>query len=305
MIVCPNCGMSTWRDGEGCVLLGCANYSAERVKRDVLEELNVAIIVPRRPDGGHRDRLWKFTLEWLMFHHPRWAIVTGDSPEGPFNRGAALNDAARTAMDQGAQVLVVHDGDNITDPERLVEAVYQAHGTGHAWFPSDCYMYLDEQSSQELRDNVNENCLSRGCSECSHFWPRPAWFKENLTPARVVSEPGYNASVRNKHISGILAVPVEAWKASGGFVELSGWGREDAIFWLLLEATSGQPKYIAGTSLHFFHGHKEEDTTQEIKRANTSALNDFKIALKSPNRQRALQKVAAKYSHTIPLKDKS
>lgn len=38
MIVCPDCGMSTWIDDEGCALPGCANF--EVLKREVPQEWN-------------------------------------------------------------------------------------------------------------------------------------------------------------------------------------------------------------------------------------------------------------------------
>lgn len=238
-----------------------------------LERGDVAVIVPRRSDNGGRcDVLWKFTLAWIKTHHPGWAVVTGDSPEGPFNRGAALNDAAVAAIAQGAQVLVVHDEDNITSPERLEEAVRRAHEDQRAWFPSDCYFYLDEESSTELMRL--DDCYE----ECHHFWPRPAEFRE----------PGYNALVHNKYISGILAVPTSAWQAAGGFVPLKGRGRGDLIFWPLLEHYGKMPAYLEGTTLHLHHDHKEEDT-REIKQ--------FTVALSSLNKERVLAKVRAGTSY--------
>lgn len=269
------------------------------------DDIKVAVIVPRRGDGGRRDELWKFICGWLKTHH-RWDVITGDSPTGPFNRGAAINDAASYAIskeyseDEGAEVdvLVIYDGDNFTDPAKLEEAVRLAHETGKVWFPGDCYMYLDENSSNELLETP---CWSM--DECVHFFPRPSMFKENFSPAQLRQEPGYNVSIRNRHVSGIMAVPVSAWRAAGGFVELEGWGREDSIFWMLLEATSGTPQYLEGTILHLFHEHAASDTTREIKRANTAAYNEFKAALASPS-PRALRRVAERYGHTIPKENK-
>jgi hypothetical protein len=261
----------------------------------------VAIIVPRRSDGGLRDVWWNFTETWLEDHHPEWEIIIGDSPEGPFNRGAALNAAADIALAKGHEVLVVHDGDNITDPARLEEAVVRAAKTGKAWFPSDCYIYLDEQSSLDFRrQQMREGCHpALGCT--GHWWPRPAWFKENINPATVRAEPGYNASVRNRHISGILAVPASAWVKVGGFMPLTGWGREDSIFWLLLEHLTGQPSYLAGTTIHFWHDHAAADTTAEIKRENTKILNEFRVAMKAPSSDRALKRLREKYGFKINI----
>lgn len=255
--------------------------------------MKVGIIVPRRSDnGGRRDELWAFTENWLRVHHPTWNIYWADGPEGPFNRGAALNNAAQYALDDQMDVLVIHDADNITAPHRLEEAATRAREERNAWIPSDCYMYLDQASSDEITESLCEPKYCRG-----HFWPRPAHFVERTDPATPSREPGYNLSVRNKHISGIMAVDRLAWQKTGGFVPLTGWGREDSIFWLLLEHKVGRPKYLEGTTFHLFHEHEPENTTRDIKRENSRILNEVKAALKSPSPDLRLKRILERYQH--------
>jgi hypothetical protein len=122
-----------------------------------------------------------------------------------------------------------------------------------------------------------------------------------MDPATPSKEPGYNAAVRNKHISGIMVVPRKVWLKTGGFVPLTGWGREDSIFWLLVEHYSETPRYLAGTAFHLFHTHKEEDTTPEIKRANTRILNEVKVALRSSTPDRALNRIVKKYRDVVGI----
>lgn len=39
-IVCPDCGMSTWKEGFGCTLPGCENYGVLIGKADPPEPLD-------------------------------------------------------------------------------------------------------------------------------------------------------------------------------------------------------------------------------------------------------------------------
>ena len=59
--------------------------------------MRTVILVPYRSDGDRRDQLWDFTRNWLQRHHPDYPIYLGPSPDGPFNRSAAINQAARDA----------------------------------------------------------------------------------------------------------------------------------------------------------------------------------------------------------------
>ena len=56
--------------------------------------MKVAILTPRRPDGGRRDELWSFCRRWWTERFPDWEIHEADV-SGVFNRGAAINAARR------------------------------------------------------------------------------------------------------------------------------------------------------------------------------------------------------------------
>lgn len=213
--------------------------------------LRVVILVPRRADQGRRDELWAFTRSWLTEHHPDFEIVEGESPEGPFNRGAAINRAARSA---GAwDVAIVHDGDNIVAPRRLTAAVEDAHLTGLATVAHDTYMYLDRESSDEILEHP------RG-----PWWPRPQI--DNV-------DTRYDPYIIHKHVSGVVVVPRVAWDATGGFAELTGWGSEDSLFLVLCNAFGGGVEWSRGTALHLWHEHAEADTTRVIRHRNKEILS--------------------------------
>lgn len=217
--------------------------------------MKVAILVPRRADNGRRDELYAFTKAWLTEHHPDWPIIEGDAPEGPFNRGAAINNAARKAGDW--DVAVISDGDNICAPAKLVEAVNIAAETGHMVFPGDTYCYLDEESSNQI--------MAAGGPG---WWPRP---QINVSPNRR-DRTGYSPFMIHKHVSGIQAIRRDSWDKSGGFVELTGWGAEDSIFWTIVEAAGIPIEYLTGPIFHFYHDHAAADIEPGLRRANRQFL---------------------------------
>jgi hypothetical protein len=195
--------------------------------------VRVVILVPYRGDnGGRRDRLWGFTQEWLKDHHCLWPIYFGHSPEGPFNRGAAINDAARKAGEW--DVAVVHDADNIADPLMLCKAVERAHEIKGCVYPYETYIYLDEFSTNRLIEHDN-------------------WF---LAPEHRTPNGGYLWTVCNKHTSGIQAISREAYDKIGGFVELTGWGHEDWVTAILLETfVTASLEHMDGAAYHLYHDH--------------------------------------------------
>jgi len=190
--------------------------------------VNVSVAVPYRESDDRRKELWQFTYCWLVKHHPNWPIVCGSSPDGPFNRGAAINDAAR----RGGQwdVLVVHDADNICDPTALRRAVNWSYSTGQVYYPFRTYTYLDEFSSNRLmHDDV--------------------WFvSPEEDHARL-----FQTTVRLKHYSGIQVIPRPAYEAVGGYIELTGWGAEDDIMNTLFDVYANGSEWLEGAAFHLWH----------------------------------------------------
>lgn len=238
----------------------------------------VAILVPRRADNGRRDELWAFTRAWLTKHHPDYEIVEGDSPEGLFNRGAALN-AARAKTD--ADVLVIHDGDNIIHPDKLREAVRWAHDHRDVVFPHDFYVYMETESTRTILDN-----------------PDGMWFPRPRIDRRMTN----TNSIIERHISGICAVPADVWDACGGFIELAGWSSEDSIFHLCCEVIQRERgkaiHWLPGTALHLFHDHAAADTARDVVRGNRAIYAQVKAA--SRRGLSGLRTVALQHGHVIP-----
>lgn len=226
------------------------------------------ILIPYRSDGGRRDELAKFTNDWLWKHHPRWPRVLGYSPEGPFNRGAAINDAARMARDW--DVAVVSDADNICDPATLQAAVEQAHETKGCVFPYDTYLYLDESSSDRLIAG-------------------DYWF---VTPVRQAW--GINLN----HHSGIQAISRAAYDQVGGFPEMEGWGYEDSVMAEMLKAFTPGIKHLQGSAYHLYHGEGSSNPERAVYGpVNQQILADVMALSVVPDQLREYLKAGG---HPIP-----
>jgi hypothetical protein len=243
-----------------------------------LEEcVRVVILVPRREDHGRRDELWHFTKTWLAKHHPEFKIFEGGAPEGPFNRGAALNAAAKAAGDW--DVAIVHDGDNIVSPAKLIEAVDRAVSTQLTHIAHDTYMYLDRESSDSLL-----------ASPDGPWWPRPQIDDLNR---------GYAPYLIHKHVSGVVVVPRSVWDATDGFVELTGWGSEDSLHIVLCNAFGGGVRWLSGTALHLWHEHAAADISRVLRHRNRS----FMLTAKSFETRKdlaGLRRHLATVGHAIP-----
>jgi hypothetical protein len=206
--------------------------------------MKVVVLVPYRGDGGRREDLWFFTKVWLDRNHPNWEIFQGESPEGSFNRGAAINDAARKAGDW--DVAIVHDADNISDPDTLELAVQRAHETGGCVFPFSTYLYLDEFSTDRLIDQDN-------------------WF---VAPLRE------RWAVISEHCSGIQVLSRTAYDKVGGFPELEGWGHEDCVMGQLLKAFAGGTEHLWGAAYHLWHGDGSDPERAKYGDINRQVLAD-------------------------------
>lgn len=194
---------------------------------------DVSIIVPYRSDGGRRDELWEFTQEWLATNHPTWQVTEGESPDGPFSRGAAINDAAQRAiLHENPEVLVIHDADTLCNPLQLLRATDHAYASKGVCYPYEVYTYLDEYSSNQLMANE--------------------WGWRFVAPERHPQH-CYQTTVRWHHVSGAMAVSREAWEKVGGFVALEGWGAEDLIMHTLFKTFGGPVEWLRGSAYHLYH----------------------------------------------------
>lgn len=229
--------------------------------------IRTVVLVPRRLDHGRRDELWAWVRNWLTEHHPDYPICEGASPDGPFNRGAAINDAARKAGDW--DVAIVSDADNIADPQTLERAVERAYLNGGCVFPFETYVYLDEFSSDRL---MNEN----------------NWFVAPLPPRWAITR---------EHRSGIQCLSRTAYEQVGGFIELAGWGYEDCVTaWMLNIFTNGI-EHLGGGAYHLWHPRLGDPETSSESVANRKVLADVMALSAVPDQ---LREYLRSGGHPIP-----
>src|SRR5690349_1680299 len=90
--------------------------------------MKVVILVPWRTDGGPREKVWGICRQRWETIYPGWPIYEGVSPDGPFNRAAAINHAARQAGEW--DVAIVIDADVMLPEPNVTAAVGRAFTTG-------------------------------------------------------------------------------------------------------------------------------------------------------------------------------
>lgn len=189
--------------------------------------MTIAVLVPRRSDGGHRDRLWEFARAWWLRQHPDWPIFEGESPIGPFNRAAAINDAARKAGDWTVALII--DSDIIANPDAVAEIVEVAEATDRFCVSHTRRVMLDEQMTERILDGYvgpweqrRQRVWTDSCSCC-------------------------------------VAVSRTLFDKLGGFDEkFIGWGFEDSAFALLATVESGPIYYAPSTLFHLWHPESPE-----------------------------------------------
>ena len=191
--------------------------------------MGARFLVPWRADGGHRERLWERCGTHWSQALPDIPIVQGSSPEGPFNRSAAVNDAARGEWDVG----IVLDADVIADPARVRAAIQIASETGRVTLPYDLFLGLNKP----MTDRVLAGYEGR--------WTSGVRFKSHT------------------HESSIVVVPRTLWDSVGGFDErFVGWGQEDVAFIQACRVLGGGIERLPGVVYHLWHPKSPERHTR-------------------------------------------
>lgn len=211
--------------------------------------MDCAVLVPRRRADEHREAAWRHVRG--IYRAGGFPIVTGASPAGPFNRSAAINRAARRALAQGAEVLVVADGDTVVDPAQVRSAVLMAGATGTVTFAFHRYAALDRPGTAKVLAGYDGS-----------WEPHVAYEYENTA-------------------SSCLAVRADLWAELGGFDEsFVGWGWEDVAFSLAAQTLGGGMHRIAGTAWHLWHPQAEGagDTGSPIWQANEARARPYQNA---------------------------
>lgn len=215
--------------------------------------MNVVILVPRRPDNGPRDRLWAWCKpRWERFH-PDWPIFEGASPPGPFNRSAALNDAARQAGDWDVALLI--DADVVANPTAVHDAVDIAANAGRVVVAHNDRVMLNKAGTDKVLAGYDGPWRLRQMVETVYSGPESCH-------------------------SCAVAVPRTVWDHIGGFDErFAGWGFEDSAFAIAVATLARPFVNLAAETFHLWHPLAEgADKKSPTHQANAARLERYRTA---------------------------
>lgn len=184
--------------------------------------MRTVVLVPRREDGGRRDQVWQYVQERWLTEHPDWIIYTGHHTEGPFNRSAAINDAARQAGTW--DVAIIADSDSFVGADNATKAAENAYRTGRMTLAYVQFCYLSRQMSDAIMGGYQG------------MW-----------------DTGIEWSMTNT-CSSAVAVRRDVWDQCRGFDEgFESWGMEDVAFSHAAQTFGGGLDRIEGCCWHCWH----------------------------------------------------
>jgi GT2 family glycosyltransferase len=184
-------------------------------------EIKFAVCMPWRDSGDRwRQNAHRWCLEW--WRRAGFTVFEGSGS----SRSEMCNNAAASAIEWGAEVLVFVDADTWTEYRQIVASVEKAKATGLLTHAFTTYVTLGSSPTQRLqrRRDVTTEMVIRG----------------NI--------------LKRHHVSGACAIAVDLWGQVGGFDErFVGWGFEDQAFHLACQTIGGAVERVDGHAIHWYH----------------------------------------------------
>jgi len=213
--------------------------------------MRTVILVPRRAGIPERDAIWRWCRARWERLHPDIPIYEGHHDDGPFNRSAALNLAARLAdVDGRWDHAIVVDADIYIDPGNVRDAIAKAEETQRVVWAFGWWAGLSEEASARVLAGALDP--EEPMRELAALYA--AGTPNELGHVAVPSDvPAELEKVNPVSWSCCFVVPRAAWERLGGFDErFAGWGWEDMAF---QSAACGLIGYERepGSVLHLWH----------------------------------------------------
>lgn len=218
---------------------------------------DTVFLVPRRKDGGRRDRLWDWVKNWWseQFDFP---FYEGHHEEGPFSRSAAINTASELAGDWKTAILL--DSDVFVDAGQVRDGLTLAAESGTLVMPFRQHHSLSQGGSDAIMSGFTGS------------WTR------------------HIARTQLDNISACVIVPRALWDTVGGFDErFQGWGFEDSAFCAACDAFAGNHLRISGELWHLWHEKSiESNAKSPLLVANRTLMHRYNVAKQSKDEILAL-----------------
>lgn len=204
----------------------------------------VRVVTPWRPDGGLRSALWAFCQSW--WNARGVAPIESPSPDGPFNRAAAINEGLDSC--DTWDVAVVIDAD-VVGCDHLGAAITLAERTGRMVFPYERYHGL------------------------------APWGMRHVLRGGELATAG-TLRVVETHESSVVVIPRSVWNTTGGYDErFVGWGQDDVSYCQTVRVLTGEPLRVTGTVYHLWHEvAPEKDYDHPLWQANQALGRRYREA---------------------------
>jgi hypothetical protein len=185
---------------------------------------DVAVLVPFRSDGGHRDEAWAWAWDRWTRKHPTWQVVEGSCPDGPWSKGTALADALTKTT---ARVLVLADAD--------------------VWCPAVAAA-VDKVATGQNRWAIPHRDVRR-LSEAATASLLAGRLRYDQLPAASLAEPAY----RGYAGGGITVIHRDLLTQAPIDPRFTGWGQEDQAAAIAWTALGGRPWRGTADLYHLWH----------------------------------------------------
>lgn len=209
----------------------------------------VVFLVPRRRDGGHRDKLWTYCRARWEKYFGDIPVIEGHHEEGSFNRSAAINRAAREAGDWDLGIVI--DSDVMLGVSSARAAIERARETGKVTW------------GHRRWRGFHEDWTTRWVKERRDFGPE---LDRDLMDL-------YVERTNPLSWSCFMVIPRTVFDDMGGFDErFAGWGFEDMAFQSIVSGLYGYER-IDGDIIHLWHPRSDERII--LGRTRSTASDDY------------------------------